>query len=93
MNLECTLKTRTGRSLLPRNRWSSLLPCWSAGWCASAGWWSSRAGVVPNPFFDAVGLVAGALRLPVWQFLIASFAGKGLRFWLLAVLGAAALPA
>ena len=50
-------------------------------------------GVVPNSFFDAVGLVAGALRLPVWQFLIASFAGKGLRFWLLAVLGAAALPA
>ena len=90
MNLECTLKTRTGRSLLPRNRWSSLLERRMVrfGWLVVF-----TGGVVPNPFFDAVGLVAGALRLPVWLFLIASFTGKGLRFWLLAVLGAAALPA
>lgn len=31
---------------------------------------------VPNPLFDVVGLVAGAARIPVWQFLGAAWAGK-----------------
>jgi membrane protein YqaA with SNARE-associated domain len=45
---------------------------------------------VPNPLFDIGGLVAGALRMPVWRFLLGAWLGKSLRFVLLAVLGSMA---
>jgi membrane protein DedA with SNARE-associated domain len=32
--------------------------------------------VIPNPLFDLGGMAAGALRFPVWKFLIACTAGK-----------------
>ena len=44
-------------------------------------------GAVPNPFFDVGGIVAGAMRMPTWQFLLAAWLGKSLRFALLAGLG------
>ena len=42
---------------------------------------------IPNPAFDVGGIVAGTLRMPVWQFLVAAWAGKGIRFFLLALSG------
>jgi membrane protein YqaA with SNARE-associated domain len=45
------------------------------------------ASIVPNPFFDAMGVIAGATRLPLPLFLLACFAGKTIRFWLLATYG------
>ncbi|MBN1954009.1 MAG: VTT domain-containing protein [Anaerolineae bacterium] len=32
--------------------------------------------LVPNPLFDMGGIAAGALRFPVWKFLVACIAGK-----------------
>ena len=49
------------------------------------------AAFVPNPFFDAVGVLAGAARTPLWVFIGACFVGKTLRFWLIAAGGAAVL--
>jgi membrane protein YqaA with SNARE-associated domain len=43
--------------------------------------------LVPNPAFDMGGIVAGTLRMPVWQFLLAAWAGKSIRFILLAFSG------
>ena len=43
---------------------------------------------VPNPLFDIAGLVAGGLKMPWWQFLIACAAGRVLRYVLVAVVGA-----
>ena len=42
---------------------------------------------IPNPAFDIAGITAGALHMPVWQFLLAAWLGKSLRFILLAALG------
>jgi membrane protein YqaA with SNARE-associated domain len=42
---------------------------------------------IPNPAFDIAGITAGALHMPVWQFLAAAWLGKGLRFILLAAFG------
>ena len=42
---------------------------------------------VPNPAFDIAGIAAGALHMPVWQFLAAAWLGKSMRFILLAALG------
>lgn len=48
---------------------------------------------VPNPAFDAVGLLAGALGYPVRPFWLACVAGKAARYVLVAFLGDAALAA
>ncbi|VVC01506.1 SNARE associated Golgi protein [uncultured archaeon] len=42
---------------------------------------------VPNPVFDLAGIASGALKMPWWQFLIATIAGKSLRYILVAYLG------
>jgi membrane protein YqaA with SNARE-associated domain len=31
---------------------------------------------IPNPLFDVGGMIAGALRLPLWKFLVSCIAGK-----------------
>jgi membrane protein YqaA with SNARE-associated domain len=43
--------------------------------------------VVPNPLFDVGGLAAGALRLPVWRFLLSATAGKVIKNIAFALLG------
>ena len=48
---------------------------------------------IPNPLFDAAGLVAGALKIPVWKFMLATIAGRIIRFILLAYFGAWAFAA
>jgi membrane protein YqaA with SNARE-associated domain len=42
---------------------------------------------VPNPVFDIAGVAAGAIKMQWWKFLLATCAGKVLRFILLAYLG------
>lgn len=37
------------------------------------------ASLIPNPIFDILGIAAGALRLPLWRFLLAAWAGKTLK--------------
>ena len=44
-------------------------------------------GLVPNPVFDVGGMIAGALKMPVWQFVLAAWAGKGLRLVIFALGG------
>jgi membrane protein YqaA with SNARE-associated domain len=42
---------------------------------------------VPNPIFDVAGIAAGAIKMPMWQFVLATVAGKVLRYVLLAYAG------
>jgi membrane protein YqaA with SNARE-associated domain len=35
---------------------------------------------VPNPIVDIGGIIAGALRMPAWRFILAAWLGKSLRF-------------
>jgi membrane protein DedA with SNARE-associated domain len=46
---------------------------------------------LPNPLFDLVGLVAGALRMPPWKFLFWCWAGETLKMLVFAASGAAGL--
>jgi membrane protein YqaA with SNARE-associated domain len=36
-------------------------------------------GAIPNPIFDVGGLIAGALRMKGWKFILAAWAGKAIR--------------
>jgi len=51
--------------------------------------------LIPNPLFDVAGIVAGALRMPMWQYLLAAVAGKiikNIAFAYLGNLGSDVLP-
>ena len=59
------------------------------------GWMKKYGGItvlvlafVPNPFFDIAGMVAGALRMPLWKYLIFSWIGKVGKMLLFALGGA-----
>jgi uncharacterized membrane protein YdjX (TVP38/TMEM64 family) len=43
--------------------------------------------LIPNPFFDVGGVIAGTKQMPVLNFLLAGWAGKAIRLWLLALSG------
>lgn len=43
---------------------------------------------VPNPVFDIAGMVAGALRMPIWKYLLFSWIGKVGKMLLFALGGA-----
>ena len=42
---------------------------------------------IPNPLFDLAGMASGALKLPLWKFLIACAIGKILKMMLFAYAG------
>ena len=39
---------------------------------------------MPNPLFDVAGIAAGALRYPLWQFLLVVGSGKMVKFFVFA---------
>jgi len=47
--------------------------------------------VIPNPFFDLAGIAAGTMRMPVWQFLAACWAGKTVKTIAIAFAGAGSI--
>ena len=55
----------SGCSLLPKNRWYNLV---ERGVTRFGGPIIFVAVAIPNPFFDAVGIVAGAMRMPILLF-------------------------
>jgi membrane protein YqaA with SNARE-associated domain len=65
-------------------RITSLVRKWGA-------WMVFVLAVLPNPAFDVVGILAGALRIPPWQFLIAAWAGNVIKATLVALAGAGAV--
>lgn len=46
---------------------------------------------VPNPFFDIAGVMAGAVKMPVWKFLGSAFCGKTIQATVIALAGALSL--
>jgi membrane protein YqaA with SNARE-associated domain len=75
---------RTGRALLPNHPVVGRLERAMGRFGAPIVF---AGAAIPNPLFDAIGLIAGATRMPVWMFLIPCFLGKTLRFWGFATLG------
>jgi membrane protein YqaA with SNARE-associated domain len=43
--------------------------------------------VIPSPLFDLAGVVSGVLRVPLWRFLLVTFAGKTVKMITVAYLG------
>jgi len=43
--------------------------------------------IIPNPFFDAIGILAGVVNYPALRFFAIMLAGRFLRYWALAQFG------
>lgn len=44
--------------------------------------------IIPNPFFDAIGILAGVVNYPPLKFFVIMLFGRFLRYWALAQVGA-----
>ena len=55
---------------------------------AHGSWTVFILSIVPNPFFDVAGFLAGTGRMSVWRFLGVSFAGKLIQATLVSLAGA-----
>jgi membrane protein YqaA with SNARE-associated domain len=55
------------------------------GWMRRRGWLLLFIiSAVPNPLFDVAGIAAGALRYPLWRYLVAVGLGKQVKFFMIA---------
>ena len=62
-------------------------------WMRRYGAWTVLVlAAIPSPFFDLAGMAAGALKMPVWQFLIWCLLGKILKMLFFAYTGAYSIP-
>jgi membrane protein YqaA with SNARE-associated domain len=63
------------------------------GWMRKYGWVTLAVfSFMPVLIFDLVGIIAGALRLPMWKFLLATYAGRLPRSLIEVYVGFQALP-
>jgi membrane protein YqaA with SNARE-associated domain len=74
----------SGSALIPHGRWYDKARDWV---CTYGFWCIAFFSCVPNPFFDAVGFAAGALRYSVWRFALACLLGKTIKFGIAALIG------
>jgi uncharacterized membrane protein YdjX (TVP38/TMEM64 family) len=43
--------------------------------------------IIPNPFFDLAGIVAGITEIPFWKYFLVTWTGKTIKFILFSLLG------
>lgn len=80
---------RSGRSLIAKNKTYVRVE----GWVKKRGWIAIFF-LSAFPFvFDVVGIIAGALRMPIWEFMVPTFAGRTVSYIVAAYLGAYGLKA
>ncbi|MFQ5860901.1 MAG: VTT domain-containing protein, partial [Dehalococcoidia bacterium] len=66
----------SGRGLVEQHRLYRRVESWMErrGWLLLL-----LVSVVPNPIFDLVGIAAGAVRFPLWRFLLVVWVGKSIK--------------
>lgn len=63
-------------------------------WFIRYGLWSTFVlAAVPSPFIDLSALWAGAIRMPLWKFMLGTFLGKAVQSLAIALAGAHAISA
>jgi uncharacterized membrane protein YdjX (TVP38/TMEM64 family) len=70
------LAGRSGRGLLARSKAYMRVEGWVKKW----GWLAVFIMSIVPFAFDVVGIIAGALRMPVWRFLVAVWLGRTISY-------------
>jgi uncharacterized membrane protein YdjX (TVP38/TMEM64 family) len=74
----------SGQQLVGRSKLHDRLARWTQRY---GGWAIFGLAAVPNPAFDIAGLAAGALRFPLWKFVLSCVAGEIVKNTLIAMAG------
>jgi membrane protein YqaA with SNARE-associated domain len=85
------LAGRSGQGLLKKNRFYIRVEKWVKRW----GWITIFVLSIFPAFFDVAGIIAGAMRMPVWKFFLACWMGRTIIYITVAYLasiGIHALP-
>ena len=78
----------SGQAVIENKKWYDRI----TGWMKEYGDMTILVlAVIPNPLFDIAGMVAGALKMPVWRFLLWSWLGKCIKMLAFAYGGAGIL--
>jgi membrane protein YqaA with SNARE-associated domain len=62
-----------GRAAVEKVRGYPRIEGWMRRW---GGWTIFVLALIPNPLFDVAGMASGALRFPVWKFIVFGGAGR-----------------
>lgn len=82
----------SGRGVVERAAYYDRLVTWMKGHQRQAYALIMLLAFIPNPFFDVAGMAAGALKLPLWRFLLACSVGKILKMLMFAYGGFYSIP-
>lgn len=75
----------SGRAVVDKRGWHERL----VGWMRKYGDVTILVlAFIPNPLFDVAGIIAGALKLPLWRYLLWSCLGKILKMLMFSYAGA-----
>jgi uncharacterized membrane protein YdjX (TVP38/TMEM64 family) len=74
---------RSGRDLLAKNKIYTRVERWVKRW----GWIAVFILSIVPLLFDVVGIIAGAMRMPVWRFFLATWLGRTIFYIAVAYLG------
>lgn len=66
----------SGQSVIENQKWYERVTNWMQKY---GGWTIIFLAIIPNPLFDIAGMVAGALKMPIWKYLICSVIGKTIK--------------
>lgn len=75
----------SGQGVIENRKWYDKVTNWMSKY---GGITVLVLALIPNPIFDIAGMVAGALRMPIWKYLIFSWIGKVGKMLLFALGGA-----
>lgn len=75
----------SGQGVIENRKWYDKVTSWMTKY---GGITVLVLAFIPNPVFDIAGMVAGALRMPMWKYLIFSWIGKVGKMLLFALGGA-----
>jgi membrane protein YqaA with SNARE-associated domain len=74
----------SGRGVVERTRWHDQVEHWMRHYGALVVF---LLAFFPNPLFDIAGITAGALKMPLWRFLLFCLLGKILKMLVFAYFG------
>jgi uncharacterized membrane protein YdjX (TVP38/TMEM64 family) len=74
---------RSGRDLLAKSKMYNRME----GWVKKFGWIAVFVLSIFPLFFDVVGIIAGAMRMPFWKFFLACWLGRTISYVVVAYLG------
>lgn len=78
----------SGQGAMERSATYNRIQPWVQKW---GGWAILVLAAIPNPAFDLAGVAAGVLKMPLWKFLLFSWAGQLIKMTFFAYAGAASI--